>query len=356
MLSPMSTPDDTHASADVPDTPLDLLVLGGTAWLGGAVARTAVARGHRVTALARGQAGTPPEGVAWVQADRSTDGAYDEVVDRDWDAVIDVSWQPDFVNSALHALGARTRHWVYVSSCSVYSDDSVPDTDEDADVHPPYEGTGEVGIDAYGPAKVACEQAVLATMGAQHAAVARAGLIGGYGDRSDRLGYWPARVSRAEDGEPVLVPPRDDVVQVIDVEDLASWLVSLAETGTGGVFNALGETVTLGDVLDACSAASGRMPVFVEVPHAWLAEKGVEPWSGPESLPLWLPQPQYAGFMTRSSAAARGAGLHPRPVAQTIEAALAWELEQGVDRGRRAGLTPDRESELLAAVDDPPSA
>ena len=212
---------------------LDLLVLGGTSWLGGAVARTALERGHRVTCLARGEAGTPPDGVAWVRADRSTVTAYDEVADRDWDAVVDVSWQPDFVRSALTALGHRTGHWVYVSSCSVYSDDSTPDTGEDAAVHPPHEGSGPVSMEQYGPAKVACEQACLDTMGADHTAVARAGLIAGYGDRSDRLGYWPARIDRAaDDGEPVLVPPRDTPLQVIDVEDLAQWLVHLAEHRT----------------------------------------------------------------------------------------------------------------------------
>jgi nucleoside-diphosphate-sugar epimerase len=327
---------------------LDLLVLGGTSWLGGAVARTALERGHRVTCLARGEAGTPPDGVAWVRADRSTVTAYDEVADRDWDAVVDVSWQPDFVRSALTALGHRTGHWVYVSSCSVYSDDSTPHTGEDAAVHPPHEGSGPVSMEQYGPAKVACEQACLDTMGADHTAVARAGLIAGYGDRSDRLGYWPARIDRAAEGEPVLVPPRDTPLQVIDVEDLAQWLVHLAEHRTSGVFNALGDVTTFGAVLDASADATGHHPSFVERSHTWLAEQGVAPWSGPGSLAVWLPQPEYAGFMTRHNDAARAAGLVLRPVADTVADSLRWERESGVDRDRHAGLTPARERELLA--------
>ena len=122
--------------------------------------------------------------------------------------------------------------------------------------------------------------------------VARAGLIGGYGDRSDRLGYWPARVARAGDGEPVLVPPREAPVQVIDVEDLARWLV---RGGRGAdrraSFNAVGDVTTVGAVLEACVAAAGRTPRFVETDDEWLAAHDVEPWMGEESLPLWLPQP-----------------------------------------------------------------
>jgi nucleoside-diphosphate-sugar epimerase len=330
--------------------PLDLLVLGGTSWLGGAVARHALARGHRVTCLARGESGTPPDGVSWVRADRAAAGAYTEVAARDWNAVLDDSWQPDLVRSALSALTERVGHWLYVSSCSVYADDSVPGEAEDAALHPAHQGAGVVPREAYGPAKVACEEAVVAAMGPEHSALVRAGLICGYGDRSDRFGYWPARVDRAVDGDPVLVPPRDAPLQVIDVEDLAAWLVHLAEDRVPGAFNALGDVSTVGAVLDACEAATGRRPSYVEVEDGWLAEHEVNPWMGPESLPLWLPQSEYAGFMTRRNDAARAAGLTLRPVRDTVSSALAWERERGLERDRQAGLTPSHEAELVAAA------
>ena len=111
MLARMTT---TSAPADG----LDLLVLGGTSWVGGVVARTALARGHRVTCLARGEAGDPPAGVTWVRADREQPGAYDEVVGARWDAVVEVSWQPELVRGALKALSGVVGHWVYVSSGS----------------------------------------------------------------------------------------------------------------------------------------------------------------------------------------------------------------------------------------------
>jgi 2'-hydroxyisoflavone reductase len=328
-------------------THLDLLVLGGTSWLGGAVARHAAARGHRVTCLARGEAGEPPTGVRWERADRSRTGAYDTVSTQRWDAVVDVSWQPDFVRAALEALAATTSHWVYVSSSSVYTDDVTSGQAEDAPVHEAYSGTGPVDWDVYGPAKIACERAGLEAFGAEQVLIARAGLIGGYGDRSDRLGYWPARVARAADGEPVLVGRREAPVQVVDVEDLASWLVSAAERRTAGIFNAVGDVTTFAAVLEACVEAARRSPRFVEATDAWLIDAEVEPWAGTESLPLWLPREEYAGFMTRSNDAARSAGLTLTPLADTVGAALRWEREQGLDRDRRAGLTPGHEAELL---------
>src|SRR4051794_15665228 len=335
-----------QAAAD----PIDLLVLGGTSWLGGAVARDALARGHRVTCLARGEAGTPPEGVTWVRADRREAGVYDAVTGRDWDAVLDVSWQPHQVRSAVAALRPRTRHWLYVSSCSAYSDDAIPDTDESAPTHPPYEGTEPADIETYGPAKVACEQACLDAMGTERVLVARAGLIGGYGDRSDRFGYWAARAARAGRGDAVLAPPREAPSQTIDVDDLSAWLARAAESGTAGVFNAIGEQVTVGDVLSAAASAAGTSPDYRDASDAWLTEHDVAPWSGPESLPLWLPQEEYAGFMTRSNAAARAAGLALRPVTSTVDAALAWERERGLDRDRHAGLSPAREAALLGEL------
>jgi 2'-hydroxyisoflavone reductase len=330
---------------------LDLLVLGGTSWLGGAVARTAVTRGHRVTCLARGESGDAPDGVSWVRADRADEEVYADVSGRDWDGVVEVSWQPDFVRGALTALAGRIRHWVYVSSCSVYADDATPGTDEQAERLAPHQGGGPVDYDVYGQAKVTCEDAFRSALSEDEFLLARAGLIGGDGDRSDRLGYWPARVARARDGERVLVPPRSSPVQVVDVEDLATWLVDAVEERTAGAYNAVGDPSTVGEVLDACVAAAQRAPRFVEASGQWLAGQEVAPWMGPESLPLWLPLPEYAGFATRRNDAALQHGLRLRPLEQTVTATLLWEREQGLERERRAGLSPLREEELLARLD-----
>ena len=342
----------TSTSGAAGSRSLDLLVLGGTSWLGGAVARQALERGHRVTCLARGESGTPPEGVRWERADRRDPAAYDGVADRAWDAVVEVSWQPAMVREALRSLQDRIGHWVYVSSCSVYADDRTVGQPEDAPTHPPHHGDGPVDVEVYGPAKVACEEAGLSVMGEDRVMLARAGLIGGYGDRSDRLGYWPGRVARGNGSDHVLVPKRSGPVQVVDVEDLAAWLVTAAEERIAGPYNAVGDQTTVGAVLEASASAAGRSPELVEADDEWLIEQEVEPWAGPESLPLWLPSEEYAGFATRRNDAARRTGLRLRPLEETVGAALRWERELGLDRERRAGLSPDRERDLLRRLSD----
>ena len=326
--------------------PLSLLVLGGTSWLGGAVARRARDRGHQVTCLARGAAGEVPPGVRHVVGDRDDPAsAYDEVRGRAWDAVVDVARQPLHVRGALDALAGQAGHWLFVSTCSVYADDAEPGQDESGPLHEPWQGDGLAPDEVYGPAKVACEQAVLAAR--PDALVARAGLIVGYGDRSDRFGYWPGRFARAGVGEQVLTPPVEQPVQVVDVEDLAAWLVRCGEHRTGGVLNTLGDSRPMGEVLEVCRKAAGGTAEAVPAPDAWLQEHEVEPWMGPDSLPLWLPLPAYAGFMARSNAAARATGLTLRPLEESVQAALAWERERGLDRERRAGLSSTREAQLL---------
>src|SRR5262249_52753876 len=135
-----------------------MLILGGTAWLGREVAGEAVQRGHSVTCLARGTGGPAATGAHLVVADRDEPRAYDAVRDQDWDAVLDVSWQPGQVRGALAALAERASYWSYVSSCSVYASHAAPGIDESADLLPATD-LDQVTIQQYGEAKVACEEA-----------------------------------------------------------------------------------------------------------------------------------------------------------------------------------------------------
>ncbi len=327
-----------------------VLVLGGTSWLGGAVARHASARGHHVVCLARGASGGTPPGVELVRADRDERNAYDEVRDRSWDVVIDVARQPLRVQSALDALAGQAGHWVFVSTLSVYARNDLPHQDESALLHAAWPGPGPAPDVEYGAAKVACEEAVLSAR--PDALVARSGLIVGDGDRSDRFGYWPARLAQAATDDEVLVPMLDRPCQVIDVEDLARWLVTCGERRVGGVANAVGDPTTLGEVLADCADVTGVVPRFVEASDDWLVANGVEPWMGPESLPLWLPESEYAGFMTRSTERAKALGLVCRPVVESVRGSLSGERRLGLDRPRHAGLSLERERELLATLND----
>jgi 2'-hydroxyisoflavone reductase len=335
----------------VTEVPIRVLVLGGTAWLGGRIATTAVEHGHDVTCLARGEAGAVPDGARLVRADRAEPGAYDEVRSDDWDEVVDVSWQPGFVRSALEALGHRARHWTYISSASVYADQSTPGQDEDGPLLPALEGD-VADREQYGEAKVACERLCLEAVG-DRVLVVRAGLIAGPGDGSDRAGYWAARFARAAESagaDPVLVPDSpDNPVQAIDVRDLASWVVRCGEAGTSGVFNATGDVYRFGQLIDLSRQVAGHTGPVELVDPDWLAAQGVEEYMGPESIALWLHDPDWAGFSSRDTAAVSQAGLVTRPLEETLADTLPWERELGLDRVRKAGLSAGRERELLEA-------
>jgi nucleoside-diphosphate-sugar epimerase len=235
-----------------------VLVLGGTQWLGSAIATAAVARGHDVTALARGESGPVPPGVTLVRADRTAEGAYDAVSGAEWDAVIDVARQPGQVRSAVAALGSRAGNWVFVSSCSVYAAHDQPGADESAELLPAHQGD-VAGPEAYGEGKAACEQAVLEARGREGCLIARAGLIGGPGDHSDRTGYWPLRLAHpATDDGSVLVPDTPTLgTQVIDVRDLAGWLVESSEVRRSGVLNAAGDVIPFAEHLATARAVAG---------------------------------------------------------------------------------------------------
>jgi len=325
-----------------------LLVLGGTAWLGSHVVADAVARGHDVTALARGESGSVPDGARFVRADRTAPGAFDEV-GGEWDAVVDVSRQPGQVRTALAALAERTAHWVLVSTSSVYTDQSRVGGDESAPTHEPLAGDTMGDLTEYGPAKVACERLVRDALGPERAHVARVSLIGGPGDRSGRGVYWPWRFAHPSTPDRrVLVPAATHAVQLIDVRDLAAWLVDAAESRAPGVANVGGRTHTLAEHLAIAREVAGGRSRPVAVHDAWLEAHDVQPWAGPRSLPLWLPA-EAAGLNSNSTARAEALGLRRRPLAETLADTLEWR-ERHPEVALDAGLADADERDLLALL------
>jgi 2'-hydroxyisoflavone reductase len=321
----------------------NVLILGGTGWLSGRVARAWVDAGAQVTCLARG--GRPaPDGAELVVADRGEPGAYAAVAGREWDEVVEISSTPEHVASAVVALAPVARHLTYVSSLSVYATNDVVGAAEDAALSEPLRPGEEYD---YSRAKAAAEASVVHHLG-DRAAIVRPGLIVGPDDPTDRFGYWVARFALAGD-RPVLTPTLDDrMTQVIDVDDLAAFLVACGADERSVVANAIGDPLPFLTFIDAAREVAGHGGELVTADDAWLAAHDVQYWMGPRSLPLWLPA-DMPGFATRSNAAYRAAGGLLRALDDTLRRTLADERARGLDRERRSGLTRAEEEQLIAA-------
>jgi 2'-hydroxyisoflavone reductase len=320
-----------------------MLVLGGTAWLGRTVALEALRRGHDVTCLARGSS-EPPPGATFVTADRDLDDGLAAVAGEAWDAVVDVTRHPGHARRAVRDLAAR--HRVLVSTGNVYARFDALEQPEDSALRDPLDGDLMTDMEDYGEAKVACENAVRDA--ASTVTIVRSGLIGGPGDWSGRTGYWPWRFAHPV-GERVVVPDELDFpCAIVDVRDLAAWLVTVAERRLDGTFNATGPTAPLAEVLAVAAHVAGSTAEPLPVGRDLLAELGVGAWMGPASLPLWIDDPDWRGFATMDTSRSRAAGLVTRPLEETLRDTLAFEETRTVPR--RAGLSDDDERRVQEAA------
>lgn len=320
------------------------LLLGGNGMLGRAIARALLTEGHAVTALARGDSGEFPEGVEPLRINRSDPRAYERVARHDWDAVIELALEPALVAGALAALAPRARHWTFISSVSVYAENSTPGATELARI---------VAADPagdYAARKAQSEALTRAALG-ERALIARPGLIAGGEDPSDRFVYWVGRFALAGTG-PVLIPDTAGrFAQAIDAEDLAGWVARSGRRGTTGIINAVGHALPLADFLMLARAVAGHSGPVITVSDERLLAEGIGYWAGPRSLPLWLPRAE-AGFSLRSNTRFRRSEGTLRPVSDTLRDALAGELRRGLDRApRRAGLTRAEELALLPGAE-----
>ncbi|MGB3414257.1 MAG: NAD-dependent epimerase/dehydratase family protein [Microbacteriaceae bacterium] len=313
-----------------------VLILGGTAWLGKEIARAALADGAEVVCLARGDSGDVPDGATLVVADRSQPDAYEGLL-GDWDEVVEISYEPDFVRSALDALAGRAKHWTLISSCSVYLRNDEPGADESAELVSPDNLTN------YADAKALAEKLSISRLG-EKLLIARPGLIAGPGDGSDRFGYWPARLAL---GGRVLIPVVDQrFVQVVDIEDLAIWVIEAGRLKVSGIMNVVGHVYSFAEFLAEVARVTNFSGDFVSVDDTWLLENRVNYWAGPHSLTLWLPLVDTA-FTQRSNARYLAHGGRIRDLSETIRRVLGDEQSRGLNRERRSGLSLVEEAILL---------
>ncbi|NMO53193.1 NAD-dependent epimerase/dehydratase family protein [Actinoplanes sp. TBRC 11911] len=308
---------------------MHLLVLGGTRFVGRAVVDRALDAGAEVTLFNRGRTapGLYPH-VETVLGDRTAD--LSALAGRHFDAVIDcAAYDPAVVALSTGVLTAD--RYVFVSSVSVYADQSVP----------PVEGAALLGDDSYGGRKAACEGVVLERFG-DGALIARPGLIVGPHDPTERFSYWPRRFRRPG---PVLAPgDPNDPMQFTDVRDLAGFLVAGAsgELAAGGapVFNVVGSPLPMADLLAACRTAAGGNQDLVWMSTTELRNAGVDPWMG---VPLWIGDPDWSAANLVDNTRALAAGLTLHPVAETVTAVDEWNAT----REATEPLSPEEERRLL---------
>ena len=336
---------------------MKVLVVGGTGFLGGAVAAAAESAGHAVTVFTRGRA--RPQLRSNVEAligDRYRD--LSTLRGRHFDAIVDTcAFSPDAVNALLDCLSPAIGRYVFVSSTSVYADFSAPNVDEDAPTSRasdeqltfarslPIDQRSNAASygDAYGALKREAELVALSRLG-RRALICRSGLLVGAGDYTDRLTYW---VRRIDVGGTVPLPGEPErPAQLIDVRDAAGFIVSALERGLDGILNLTGRPFPIADIFEQCREVAGSSARFIWVSERQILAAGLVPWS---DVPLWIPKSDatYRHFLEINTDKAIAAGLRVRPLRETVENILLW------DRTRRtmplkAGIPPDREPMLLA--------
>lgn len=328
---------------------MKILIIGGTRFLGRHLVDSALARGHEVTLFNRGK--TNPElflNIEMILGDREHD--LGKLADREWDAVIDTSgYVPRIVRLSAQSLEESVKLYVFISSISAYAGFSKIGIDENDPVGKiEDESFEEITGESYGPLKALCEKAVQDVFGENRSLIIRPGLIIGPNDPTDRFTYWPVRVARGGD---VLAPEKPDVpVQIIDVRDLSDFIIKLMEENASGIYNATGPDyeLTLGSLLDASKQVSNSDARFHWASVEFLAEKNVHPWS---DMPVWVPDTQEdAGFSRVDVSKAINAGLTFRPLEETVRDTLEWAKTRPPDYQWRAGLTAEREEELLTLL------
>jgi 2'-hydroxyisoflavone reductase len=334
--------------------PLRILILGGTGFTGPYQVRYALSRGHKVTTFNRGKThpGELPNDVEQLIGDRN--GKLDALKDRQWDVVIDnPTTLPAWVRDAAQILKGNVERYVFTSTISVYADtgQGVDETAPLAKYDGPdsYKETIEAvkasGYKTYGPLKALSEKEAEKWFPGK-TLIIRPGLIVGPRDETDRFTYWPVRIDRG--GEVVAPGNPSDPVQFIDARDLAEWTIRMAENRETGIYNATGpaKPLQIGAMLDGIKGALHSNAKFTWLPADFLKQQKVEAWS---DMPVWAGDE--LGLARTKIDRALAKGLTFRPLAETSRDTLAWfeSLPQDRQSKLRAGLTPEREAEVLAA-------
>ena len=320
---------------------MNLLILGGTRFVGRHMTRAALERNHTVTLFNRSN--TNPDlfpDVEHLCGDR--DGDMSALEGRSWDAVIDTcGYVPRVVRKSAELIQAE--HYTFVSSISVYPDDMPLHADESAEVIQLEDPTTEEVVgETYGGLKVLCEEVVREVF-PDAALLLRPGLIVGPFDYTDRFVYWPHRV---DEGGEVLAPESPDVpIQFIDARDFADFAIASVEDRLTGTYNVVSpaDHFTMGELLETCKKVSESDATFTWVAEDFLLERGIRRWSW--DLPLWMKE-EDRNFLRVSSQKALSQGLEIRPLELTVRDTLGWDKTRPEGEFTRV-VSKEREREIL---------
>ena len=327
---------------------MKILIIGGTRFLGRHLVDSALARGHEVTLFNRGKSN--PDlflNIETILGDREHD--LEKLSGREWDAVIDTcGYFPRIVRLSAQSLERSVGRYVFISSISVYASFSKIGIDENDPVGKIEDETfEEITGESYGPLKALCEKAVQEIY-QDRALIIRPGLIIGPNDPTDRFTYWPVRIARGGD---VLAPQEPDVpIQIVDVRDLAEFIIKLIEENASGVYNATGPDYELafGKLLEVSKQVSNSDAQFKWASVDFLNQNNVQAWS---DMPVWVPDTEEdAGFSRVDISKAINAGLTFRPLEETVRDTLDWANTRPPDHQWRAGLLEEREAQILEAL------
>jgi 2'-hydroxyisoflavone reductase len=328
-----------------PQKPLQILVLGGTGFIGPHMVREALRRGHSVTLFNRGRTNSAlfPD-LETIKGDRG--GDLEVLQGRSWDAVIDNSgYVPRHVQNSARTLANSMSHYLYVSAISTYASWAQPNDEDSPLATIDDETIEEVTGETYGPLKALCEKRAIAEIGEDRLTILRPTYICGPGDHTDRFSYWPVRTMKG--GEMLWPGSPEHTTQIIDVRDLANFVVDCAEQRIMGTYNTVTPAggYTMGDLLADSEAVTASSVEAVWVDESFIEEEGVA------SLPIWHARVgETAEVSSVSGARARAAGLKNRPVRETIRDLTTWwkTLPEERTKQPRAGLSTKREAELIA--------
>jgi 2'-hydroxyisoflavone reductase len=314
-----------------------ILVLGGTQFIGRHIVAALLDADHAVTVFNRGtSADALPAAVERRRGDRDLGAAGLESLRAGrWDACIDVSgYTPRQVGASVALLQSQVDRYVYISAVSVYGDpQSRPVTEAYARIEPAAHDVIEVNGETYGALKVACEDLVLAAF-ATRAVVLRPQIVAGPFDPSGRIEDW---IHRARHSMPMLAPgDGSDHLQVIDVRDVAAFIVRLMAQGTTGTFNLAGERRRWDEFIGMLAPRS-----VCWVPAGLLRQAKLT------FLELALFREEHgprSALMAVDNRRALDAGLAVRPLQQTLADTASWLAQ----RGTAPALLPEREAALIA--------